>query len=175
MEKIQTPESLKFLSLRMVAAACLLGSLLIAAGCASPEVRAARSGLAKESRGNAPALTTYRDNTTGEESWTTHNGINTGLSTAYLRVTRLGLYYFPLNKTYLTTKTRNGFTVGRDGKFAYIEHPSINNKPSRLEIYGTTLKSIRLFRGGETNILSAGADVIYITRDGVFKASELGD
>jgi hypothetical protein len=146
-------------------------AVLFTAGCASPEVRELRKSYAEASRGNGPVPKIGTD-AFGARHWSTHDGMDAGAETYETRVIHQGLRDFNLNLAFQGFKTSRGYWVGQDENRYFIFFPTGD---PRIEIYGPNLKSIRALRRGEKSLIEQGGDILYITGEGIFKASELGD
>ena len=107
--------------------------------------------------------------------WFTSLGEDLGYELDPPKTSRVTSYYEKVNFVFFTRTTSKGHFVG-EGKNMWIIW--VMRKPGdsqRMEIYGPDLKSIRSWREGELSMLNKGSDIWYITPQGTFKASELGN
>ena len=159
----------------------ILAIALFAQGCASAEVRALRRAYKDASSGEGPAPLIYQT-ATGEREWKTHDGIDLGTELGGMWYRRTSLYYFDLNLLWEMRDTNKGNKVGTivsglldpTNRF-FVAMSKTGDSYQRVYMYGPNLKSIREWRKGEKEMLDKGGDVFYITNEGTFKASELGD
>lgn len=151
-------------------------------GCASAETRRILQEYRQEARGPAPEPTVDVDPQTGERRWRTYDGRDAGAEVFGKELFRLGLYYFDLNLVFDARRTDEGYLVGtildalRQNRYFIMETGSGDEMDFYdLEVYGPNLRTIRVWQDLEQGILDNGGNVLYVTNEGVFKASELVD
>jgi hypothetical protein len=111
----------------------------------------------------------------GGRHWATYDGTDAGAETYETRVIRQGLCHFDLNLVFQGFKTTKGYWVAQDRNRHLIYIPNASGKYTRQEIYGPNFRSMRASRQTEKSLIEQGGDILYVTNEGIFRASEVGD
>jgi hypothetical protein len=140
-------------------------------GCASPgpEFTAWYKELASTTARPAPkvSLGTPR-------SWKTYDGADAGTEGGGLRVFEEEFRYFRIRFGVLMRLTDKDYWVGCD-RICVIQIPSADGSYKNFERYGPTLRSVRAGKEWEQRLIKAGGDIVYVTGEGVFRASAVTD
>lgn len=142
---------------------CIIIPLL--AGCAptSPQVRAY---LRDTPSIKGPFPTWARGH------WIMPDGTDVGVERECGAFRRGPLYYYNVDLMWQLCVTNDNVRVGTA---VGTDNIAIIMTDANTYIYGPTLKSIRTPRKIELSEIKSGHDIIYVTAEGTFKASELTD
>ena len=85
--------------------------------------------------------------------------------------------YYRIRVGVLMRLTDKNYWVGCAGNdpFCVIRVPSPDGSYKNFERYGPTLRSVRAEKAWEQELIKSGGDVVYVTGEGIYRASKLTD